>query len=104
MTNTYRLKSPQSGLTLIEALVGLVIGLVGVLIITQVFAAFEGQKRTTTSGTDSVESGNIALYLLEREIRMAGYGMNSWQFFGCTVEANDSSRTGPNRPSFATAP
>jgi type IV pilus assembly protein PilW len=93
-------RRPQRGLTLIEALVGLVIGLLGVLIISQVFAAFEGAKRTTTSGTDAVESGNIALYLLEREIRMAGYGMNTAALFGCTVEANDSTRAGaaPNIP------
>jgi type IV pilus assembly protein PilW len=84
----------QRGISLIEGLVGLVIGLLGVLIISQVLAAFEGQKRTTTSATDSIESGDVALYLLEREIRMAGYGMNSSEYFGCQVEANDSTRGG----------
>ena len=38
----------QAGFSLVELMVGLVIGLMATLVIMQVFSTFEGQKRTTT--------------------------------------------------------
>ena len=66
---------PQAGMSLIEVLVGLVIGLIGMLVIFQSYNAFEGQKRTTTVTNDAQESGLLALTAIEREARLAGYGM-----------------------------
>jgi type IV pilus assembly protein PilW len=37
--------------------------------------SFEGQKRTSTGGNDAQTNGAVALYLLEQEVRMAGYGL-----------------------------
>lgn len=65
----------QAGLGLPEIMVGLAIGLVTALVITQVVTNFEGQKRTTTSGTDAQTSGSVALFLLQRQIQMAGFGL-----------------------------
>ena len=67
--------SAQRGLTLVELLVGLATGLVVLLVASQVMQAFEGQKRTSTGGNDSQTNGALAVYLLEQEIRMAGYGL-----------------------------
>jgi len=65
----------QWGLSMIELLIGLLIGSIAVIVINQVLAVFEGQKRTSTSGSDAQVNGAVALFSLEREIRMAGYGM-----------------------------
>lgn len=65
----------QSGMSLIEVLVGLVIGLVAILVIGQVTAAFEAQKRTSTGGGDAQTNGAAALQVLEQEVRMAGFGL-----------------------------
>jgi len=73
-----------AGFSLVEILVGMVIGLLGIIIITQIFALAEGQKRTTTSGADAQTNGNIALYTIERDARQAGYGMNL-AGLGCTI-------------------
>jgi type IV pilus assembly protein PilW len=62
-------------MSLVEILVGMAIGLIGMLVIFQSFSAFEGQKRTTTVGNDAQESGLMALTAIEREVRLAGYGM-----------------------------
>ena len=67
--------SAQHGLTLVELLVGLATGLVVLLVVSQVMQSFEGQKRTSTGGNDSQTNGALAVYLLEQEIRMAGYGL-----------------------------
>ncbi|MGB8856654.1 MAG: prepilin-type N-terminal cleavage/methylation domain-containing protein, partial [Burkholderiales bacterium] len=56
----------QSGFSLVEVMVGLLIGLLGTIVIFQVFSISEGQKRTTTSGNDANQSGVFALYTLER--------------------------------------
>lgn len=63
------------GLGLVELMVGMVIGMVTLLVVTQVMQSFEGQKRTSSGGNDAQTNGALALYLLDREIRMAGYGV-----------------------------
>jgi len=65
----------QTGFSLVEILVGLVIGLLATLVIMQVFSVFEGQKRTTTGSADAQTNGSIALYSLSRELKGAGYGL-----------------------------
>jgi type IV pilus assembly protein PilW len=65
----------QTGFSLVEILVGLVIGLLATLVIMQVFSVFEGQKRSTTGASDAQTNGGIALYSLVRDLQMAGYGL-----------------------------
>jgi len=67
-------KHHNTGFSLVEIMVGMVIGLISTIIVMQVFATFEGQKRTTTGGSDAQTNGGIGLYTIERDIRMAGYG------------------------------
>lgn len=67
--------SSQGGFSLIELMVGLVIGLLATLVIMQVFSAFEGQKRSTSGGADAQTNGTIALINLQSAIQMAGYGL-----------------------------
>jgi|APFre7841882724_1041349.scaffolds.fasta_scaffold02167_5 type IV pilus assembly protein PilW len=64
-----------AGFTLVEILVGLTLGLIAIIVMLQVFSVFDSQKRSTTSGSDAQTTGLISLYSLEREIRMAGYGL-----------------------------
>ena len=76
------------GVSLIELMVGLLIGLLAVLVISQVLFAVEGQKRTTTSGADAQLTGTLALYTLQRELEMAGYGLTTSQLgLGCTIRS-----------------
>lgn len=44
--------SRHAGFSLVELMVAVVIGLIGTLVMFQVFAVSEGQKRTTASGGD----------------------------------------------------
>jgi type IV pilus assembly protein PilW len=73
-----RLRQPHSGFTLIEVMIAMLIGIIGIVVMMQTFAVSEGFKRTATSGTDAQVNGSVALYMLEREIRTAGYGMNGY--------------------------
>ncbi|MBI3068448.1 MAG: PilW family protein, partial [Betaproteobacteria bacterium] len=82
------------GMSLVELMVAALIGLIGSVVIFQVFAVFEGQKRTTTSGGDAQTNGALALFTVERDLRMAGYGINNLDFLGCTIRGWDEQTGG----------
>lgn len=65
----------HAGVSLVEILIGLLISSIGILVMLNLFAFAEGQKRTTTSGSDAQVNGQMALLALERDTRMAGYGL-----------------------------
>ena len=69
------LRARQRGISLIELMTGLVIGLLAVLVIYQTFAVAEGVKRQTISAGDAQKSGLVAMYLLGAEIGNAGSGI-----------------------------
>ena len=92
------------GFSMVEILVAMVIALLGTIIIFQVFAVSEDIKRRSTSGGDAQQFGALALYTLERDLRMAGYGINNPALLGCTVRAYDETATPPDLPNFTLAP
>jgi len=85
---------PAYGFSLVEIMVAMVIGLIGILVIFQVFAVSEGYRRTSTSGGDAQQNGAVAVYVLEHELRQAGWGFNSSNAIGCNVRAYDAQQGG----------
>lgn len=80
----------ERGLTLIELLVAMTIGLVVTLAVTSTVIFGESTKRTTTSVNDMGQSGSYAAYVLDRALRSAGSGFTqSWDLgvFGCKLQA-----------------
>lgn len=83
--------SLQGGLTLIELLVAVVIGLVITLAVSNVVILGESHKRTTTSVNDVGQSGAYAAYAIDQAVRSAGSGfVQSTQptdrgVFGCKL-------------------
>lgn len=85
----------QRGFSLIELMVGVVIGLLAVLVITQVMALAEGKKRTVSMGSDAQVNGALALFALQRDIEQAGYGAVALpDAIGCTVKYKSSAGAG----------
>ena len=56
-------------------MVGLAIGMLASLVIMQVFATFESQKRATTGASDAMTNGNIALFKVGHDVQSAGYSL-----------------------------
>lgn len=78
----------QHGVSLVELMIGLVLGLVVTLVVAQVLSFAEGQRRLTSGGSDAQVNGALALYTLQRELQMAGYGLTGDQAaLGCPVQA-----------------
>lgn len=65
----------QRGFTLIELMIGLALGLIASLAIFSTVSTFESQRRTTGSGVDMQQNGLMALYSIEQDIRVAGFGL-----------------------------
>lgn len=65
----------QQGMSLIELLIGIVIGLVATLAISNLFGGFEARKRVIAGGSDAQSSGMLALYYVQRDAQNAGFGL-----------------------------
>jgi len=83
----------HKGMTLIELLVAMTIGLGITLAITSVLIASENHKRTTTSTNDAQQTGSYAYYALDKALRGAGSGIAGSAFptdvgvLGCHLNA-----------------
>ena len=75
----------ETGFSLVEIMVGIAIGMFAIIVMLQTFSLFEERKRTTTSGSDAMSEGVMALYALQRDIRQAGYGISALDILGCPV-------------------
>ena len=78
-------RSAMGGFSLVEILVALLIGLIGIVVMMQVFSLFEGQRRTATSGDDAIGTGSISLYGIQRDLQRAGWGISAPPMIGCTI-------------------
>ena len=83
--------SSNRGFSLVEIMVALVIGMIGVLVIMQVARTAEAQKRITTGSGNSMTSAALGIHSMQQDIRQAGYGFNSLNVLGCrlTIPARD---------------
>ena len=87
MTANKAVLDRQRGFSLIELMVGVVIGLLTVLVITQVMTLAEGKKRTVSNGSDAQVNGALALFTMQRDIEQGGYGaLANPDALGCTVQ------------------
>jgi len=84
----------SAGFTLVEVMIALLIGLIGIVVMMQTFAVSEGFKRTATSGTDAQINGAVGMYMIQRELRMAGFAMNNLMVQGCTSVVVYNNKTG----------
>ena len=65
----------HTGFSMVELMVGVVIAILVVIIVMQALAVFEAQRRRTSGGSDSSINGALALFQIERDLRMTGYGL-----------------------------
>jgi type IV pilus assembly protein PilW len=76
----------EAGLSLVELLVGLAIGLLAMLVVFQVCALFEARRRVTVASSDAQINGTQVLMAIERDLKLAGYGLGPASAQGCLVK------------------
>ena len=96
------LRAPQRGISLVELLAGVTIGMIGSLIIFQVLLNADSRRRTTAAASDVQVTGSVGLYNIDRDLKQAAYnfGRGTAGYLGCEVRAYDAARVAgdPNFP------
>lgn len=67
----------ERGVSMVEMLVGVAIGMISIVVVMETYVNFEGRKRANTTGNDATTAGAHALFQLTREIQTAGYGITT---------------------------
>jgi type IV pilus assembly protein PilW len=94
-------RKSAAGFSLIEILISMLIALVTFLIMFQMFDRWDQNKRSTASGGGAMVSGSLAMFRLERDLRLAGFGFGNAVELGCAVNFYDQGppvRTGTTFP------
>lgn len=73
----------QRGFGLVEIMVAMLIGMLASIVIFQVSSVSERQKRTTTGSADAQTNAAFALYVIERDAKMAGFGLEADSMAAC---------------------
>ena len=83
----------QRGMTIIELMVGLVVGMLLALAVFGIMAVAEGQRRSTTSVNTLSLDGQFAMQMLDKWVRSAGtgYTQSASYAFGCELLATKGS-------------
>ena len=103
------MRTKQLGMSLVEVLVAVAIGLIGILIITEAYLTSDKFNRSTMGEGGAQTNGTIALFTIERDVRQAGYGIADSRAFGCGtinyyVDPNYSANLGGTLPNVSLAP
>jgi type IV pilus assembly protein PilW len=73
----------QRGFTLIELMIAATIAMITMLIIAQVMIVNDRYQRSTVGTSDAQTTGTLALYTIESDGRMAGFGISNSSVLGC---------------------
>lgn len=73
----------QHGMSLVELMVGILVGLLVVIAASGSMSFFEGQRKTSVSGNAAMNGGVMAGYLIQRDLRNAGVGLFNGTQFAC---------------------
>lgn len=74
----------QQGLSLIELMIGLLLGLLIVTVACGTLSFFDSQRRTSQAGNASSNAGILAAYLLQRDVQNAGIGLMNTTQLACS--------------------
>jgi type IV pilus assembly protein PilW len=82
------MRNRNLGLSLVELMVAVTLALITIIVVMQVLSVYEARKRTTTVGNDAQISASVGVFMLDREIRMAGAGLTLPSGFACAPGMN----------------
>lgn len=86
MRSNYLVRRRCAGVSLVELMIGMLIGMIAVIVMMQVFSVSEGFKRTTTGGDDAQNNGAIGLYGLRRDMQHSGHVAGMFPVVGCNIQ------------------
>ena len=76
----------QTGISMIDILVGMAISMLAMLLILNLSVVFESRRAATVDGSETqINAANI-FSMMQRDMRLAGYGLSPMEVWGCTVK------------------
>jgi len=99
-------RSANTGFGLVELLVGVAIGVVGILIMFQTVSVMDSRNRTAANSNEAQITASLGAFSLGRDINSAGLGFGAApaNAMGCTVNAVDNAGATPRTFNFRLAP
>jgi type IV pilus assembly protein PilW len=82
----------ERGFSIVELLISMLLALITFLSMFQMFDSWDKSKRSTASGGGAMVTGALAMFRLERDLRLAGFGFGNAVELGCTVNGYDATR------------
>ena len=84
------MKTRQTGFSLIELMISVLIGMLAMVFVMRTTVSFEANRRSSLGGSDSMQNGVVALFSMENDAAQAGWGLNDPLLFGCAARFYDS--------------
>lgn len=81
------------GFSLIEVMLGILLGMFAVIAVLKVFSQSDTAQRIGNSSGEAQVNATVALDMLSREIRQAGQSLNSLKLLGCALSIGTTSQT-----------
>lgn len=75
----------QRGFSIVEVMVGLLIGMGAVIVMLQLLSSSDVSKRVSSGADEAQINAMLALNTLERDLRQAGHGISAFNLLGCTL-------------------
>ena len=75
----------QQGFSIIELMIGLMLGMFAVLIILQLLTTTNTQQRVASTSSDAQINAATATHVLNREIAQVGMGVSAYTLLGCSL-------------------
>ena len=76
------------GFSLVELMVAVTLAIVTGLAVMMILSVYESRKRTVTVGNDAEMNAAVGMYMVEREVRMAGAGLTGPTGMLCPAGVN----------------
>jgi type IV pilus assembly protein PilW len=83
--HTLRPGPKQRGLTLVEVLIALVIGMLTVLVVVNLMSSYSAKQRSARAVDDAQMNALLGLHVMEQDLRMAGHGLSNNELQNCST-------------------
>lgn len=81
------------GFSLIEVMLGILLGMFSVIAVLKVFSQSDNSQRIGNASGEAQVNATMALDMLSRDIRQAGQSLNSLNLLGCKLSVGSTSQT-----------